>query len=73
MKGTKLTTEPDAAAQEEKDEKEVKVADEEEFRRAVEAFIAKQTKFLLEEECKAAVFPTLAYPAGTTDRSVVPE
>ncbi|KAG6523086.1 uncharacterized protein LOC122048059 [Zingiber officinale] len=59
-KGTELTTEPDEAAQEEEDE--------EEFRRAVEAFIAKQTRFLREEECKAAVFPTLSYPAGTPDR-----
>ncbi|KAG6526897.1 uncharacterized protein LOC122040429 [Zingiber officinale] len=60
-KGTDLTTEPDEAAQEEEDE--------EEFRRAVEAFIAKQTRFLREEEeCKAAVFPTLSYPAGTPDR-----
>ncbi|KAG6482304.1 hypothetical protein ZIOFF_058935 [Zingiber officinale] len=47
-KGTKLV-------QDHEDEKAAEASDAEEFRRVVEAFIAKQTRFLREEECSAAV------------------
>ncbi|XP_042394865.1 uncharacterized protein LOC121985462 [Zingiber officinale] len=48
----------------EEDEKEVEAAEAEEFRRAVEAFIAKQTRFL-REECQSTC------SAGTPEHAVV--
>lgn len=63
MKGTKLV-------QEYEDEKAAEAADAEEFRRVVEAFIAKQTRFLREERCSDAVFPSLSSPAATPEVSV---
>ncbi|XP_074572260.1 uncharacterized protein LOC141828701 [Curcuma longa] len=54
------------SVQEYEDEKAAEAeAEAEEFRRVVEAFIAKQTRFLREEECSAAVLPSLSSSAGT--------